>query len=448
MEKEKQKNYIIIERLKLDEESNSLSNIYDLSILNNIKETNEDKKNKTNQYFKNIIKPDNTEKINLEKKAQILKVVKKAILSSNLTYDWSLIKIKKMFVLCRLLTFVLSVLQKIKYDIGYTIINRSTNDTNIPFNISNNYNNSNNISNSYNNSNYTSNSYNNSNYTSNNYNNSNYTSNNESIFSFIYNNILFDILIKNSNIKNSIFFAVNINHMILFLYWIFYLYKFTPKWDKTNDTLYKITRYLLLCESNENNNYFYYLNKDFSILVINKQYYYKNKELFPILPPKNEYLPDNNSFLYCVNIIIDYTFKKYITVNYGKLISNTDYIHIKTLTIYIKDNLKKKIKMYKKAITTPLLISICITIIFFRPEYELLLYFLIFISTVISGFIYKKYIQAFKLEIDKFIDTYNNELIKKNRFIYRKNKLILFFALKNNNYTKNQIIKSIEKIIN
>jgi hypothetical protein len=236
--------------------------------------------------------------------------------------------------------------------------------------------------------------------------------------------------------------------MILFLYWIFYLYKFTPKWDKTNDTLYKITRYLLLCESNENNNYFYYLNKDFSILVINKQYYYKNKELFPILPPKNEYLPDNNSFLYCVNIIIDYTFKKYITVNYGKLISNTDYIHIKTLTIYIKDNLKKKIKMYKKAITTPLLISICITIIFFRPEYELLLYFLIFISTVISGFIYKKYIQAFKLEIDKFIDTYNNELIKKNRFIYRKNKLILFFALKNNNYTKNQIIKSIEKIIN
>ena len=206
MEKEKQKNYIIIERLKLDEESNSLSNIYDLSILNNIKETNEDKKNKTNQYFKNIIKPDNTEKINLEKKAQILKVVKKAILSSNLTYDWSLIKIKKMFVLCRLLTFVLSVLQKIKYDIGYTIINRSTNDTNIPFNISNNYNNSNNISNSYNNSNYTSNSYNNSNYTSNNYNNSNYTSNNESIFSFIYNNILFDILIKNSNIKNSIFY--------------------------------------------------------------------------------------------------------------------------------------------------------------------------------------------------------------------------------------------------
>ena len=66
------------------------------------------------------------------------------------------------------------------------------------------------------------------------------------------------------------------------------------------------------------------------------------------MPPKNEYLPDNNIFLYCINIIIDYTFKKYITVNYGKLISNTDYIHIKTLTIYIKDNLKKKIKMYKK----------------------------------------------------------------------------------------------------
>jgi hypothetical protein len=168
----------------------------------------------------------------------------------------------------------------------------------------------------------------------------------------------------------------------------------------------------------------------------------------PIIPPKNENLTDNNIFLYCVNIIIDYTFKKFITVNYEKLISNAEYIHIKILTIYIQNNLEKKIEIFKTKIIIPLLISILITIIFFKQEYEVLLYFLIFISIITSGFIYIEYIQAFKLEIDKFIDKYNKILIKKNRFIYRKNKLILFFVLKENNYTKNQIIKSIEKIIN
>ena len=438
MEKEKQKNYFIIERLELNEESNNLSNVYDLSILNNIIEKKSDKKNETKQYFRNIIKAYNKQKINLEKKIQILKVVKKAILSSNLTYKWSSITDKKIFVFTHILLLLITNIQKIWNNLGNTTSNQSINETNISFNISNSNNNSINFTNNFNNSNNI----------TNNYNNSINTTNNESMFSFIYNNLLFDTLLKNSNIKNSLFFAVNINKMFIIPFWLFYLYKLIPKWDKINNTLFKITSYLLLCESNENNNYFYYLKKDFSILVTKKQHYYQNKELFPILPPKNEYLPDNNIFLYCVNIIIDYTFKKFITVNYEKLISNAEYIHIKILTIYIQNNLEKKIEIFKTKIIIPLLISILITIIFFKQEYEVLLYFLIFISIITSGFIYIEYIQAFKLEIDKFIDKYNKILIKKNRFIYRKNKLILFFVLKENNYTKNQIIKSIEKIIN
>ena len=38
-------------------------------------------------------------------------------------------------------------------------------------------------------------------------------------------------------------------------------------------------------------------------------------------------------------------------------------------------------------------------------------------------------------------------LIQKNRFIYRKNRLIMFFALRNNNYTTDEIINAIKKII-
>ena len=83
MENEKHMNYFIIERKKLKEEPDYLTNIYDLSIINNIKEKKPYTRNKVKKYFQNIIKTDNTKKINLEKKTQILKVVKKVILSSN-----------------------------------------------------------------------------------------------------------------------------------------------------------------------------------------------------------------------------------------------------------------------------------------------------------------------------------------------------------------------------
>ena len=45
------------------------------------------------------------------------------------------------------------------------------------------------------------------------------------------------------------------------------------------------------------------------------------------------------------------------------------------------------------------------------------------------------------------IDDYNTILIHKNRSIFRKDELILFFALKPNHYSKDEIINSIKKII-
>ena len=235
--------------------------------------------------------------------------------------------------------------------------------------------------------------------------------------------------------------------MIIILVWLFYLYKIIPNWDKINDALYKITSYLVSCESNENNNYFYYLLKDFSILVTKKQYYYKNKNLLSILPPKNGYLPNNNIFLYCINIINNFIGLKSITIKNYKLISNEDYNDIKALTLFIEKIFKEELKIYIYKIMKPLIISFIINIIFYNPEYELILYFLMFILIIVSEFIFLEFIQANELIIDEFIDIYNDSLIKKNRFIYRKNKLIMYFALKNNNYTKKQIIKLIERII-
>ena len=419
MEKEKKVNYFIIERLDINEESDSISNIYDLSIINNIREIKTSKKNKIKQYFKNIIKADNTTKINQEKKAQILQVVKKAILSSNLTYRWKKLTVKQLLIFFHIFFFISSITHKIHDNKGYTILNNNViNNTNVPFNITNNYNNSINIT------------------------------NNNDIISYIFNNTLFDLPIKNRKMKNIFLLTLIFNQIILIPVWIIFFYKIIPKWDKINNTLYKITSYLLLCESNENNNYYYYLMKDFSILVTKKQYYYEKKELLPITPQKNEYLSEKNIILYCINIINDYIFEKFTNINYYELISNADNNDIKALITYINVTLNENLKKYNKRIMAPLFISLIITIIYYNPEKEFLLLSLAFILIIISKFIFAEYIKTYKINIDKFIDNYNDLLIKKNRFIYRKNKLIMYIALKNNNYTKNQIINFIEKIIN
>ena len=418
MEKEKKVNYFIIERLDINEESDSISNIYDLSIINNIREIKTSKKNKIMQYFKNIIKADNTTKINQEKKAQILQVVKKAILSSNLTYRWKKLTVKQLLIFFHIFFFISSITHKIHDNKGNVILNNnSINNTNIPFNIDS-YNSSINIT------------------------------NDNDIISYIFNSTLFGLPIKKRKIKNIFLLTLIFNQIILIPVWLIFFYKIIPKWDKINDTLYKITNYLLLCESNENNNYYYYLMKDFSILITKKQYYYEKKELLPITPQKNEYLSEKNIILYCINIINDYIFEKFTNINYYELISNADNNDIKALITYINVNLIENLKKYNKRIMAPLFISLIITIIYYNPEKEFLLLSLAFILIIISEFIFAEYIKTYKINIDKFIDNYNDLLIKKNRFIYRKNKLIMYIALKNNNYTKNQIINFIEKIIN
>ena len=417
MEKEKHMNYFIIEKLKLKEEPDYLTNIYDLSILNNIKEKKPYTRNKVKKYFQNIVKTDNTKKINLEKKTQILKVVKKVILSSNTIRKPNYITLKKICLFAQLFYFILAITLKSRIDKENIILNLLINDKNIPFNVSKNYTNTTNIT------------------------------NDDGILSYIFNNTFFDFLINNTKFNNIYNFAKNIKEMIIILVWLFYLYKIIPNWDKINDALYKITSYLVSCESNENNNYFYYLLKDFSILVTKKQYYYKNKNLLSILPPKNGYLPNNNIFLYCINIINNFIGLKSITIKNHKLISNEDYNDIKVLTLFIEKIFKEELKIYIYKIMKPLIISFIINIIIYNPEYELILYFLMFILIIVSEFIFLEFIQANELIIDEFIDIYNDSLIKKNRFIYRKNKLIMYFALKNNNYTKKQIIKLIERII-
>ena len=411
MEKEKQTNFFIIERIDSKEKSDSL---YNLSILDNMKEKKQDKRNKVKQYFNNIIKAENSKKISLEKKVQILKVVKKAVLSSNLTNKSSLILFIKIISFVKIFRFILKIALKIYYNKENSILNQSINEKNSTFNNTNNYNNSINIA------------------------------NNDNNFSFIFNNSIIDFIKNNIKIQ----FAQNIKQMIIISFLLFYIYIFIPKWDKISDTVHKITSYLLHCESTENNNYFYYLMEDFSILVTKKKYYYENKNLLQILSPKNEYLPDNNIILYCINIINNYISEKSINTKNQKLILDADYNDINVLTLYIEMKFKEKIKLYLKQIIAPLIISIIINIIIYNPENELFLYFLTFILLIVCQLIFIEYIKNIELNIDEFIGIYNYFLIKKNRFIYKKNRLIMYFALKNNNYTKEQIINFIERIIN
>ena len=419
MEREEQINSFIIERLGSNEESNSSSNIYDLSILDHIKEKKSNKRNKAKQYFKNIIKTDKTKKISLEKKTQILRVVKKAILSSNLISKSNLLRVKKILLFMNLYSFISTITQNIYNTKGSNSLNQSINGTNLSFNMTNISNNS--ISN---------------------------ITNNDGFIFYFFNNTLFDSLMNNTKFLNIVYFASNMRQIIFLLFWFFYYYKLIPNWDKINDTLHKITSHLLLCESKENNKYHFNLMKDFSILVAKKKSYSSNKNLLPIVSKKNESLSDKNIILYCISIINNYICEKSITIKNRKLISNDDYNYIRVLKLYIEKSSQEIIKKYHKKLLIPLVISMIITIVYYNPQQELLIYILAFILIIISEFIFLQYIHSSELNIDYFIENYNYLLIKENRFIYRKNQLIMYFALKNNNYSKNQIIKFIEKIIN
>ena len=83
-------NYFIIERIDNEGESDNLKNIYDLSILDKIKKVKYNNKNK--------IKVKKIKKFSQNQKEKIIKVVKKAILSSNLTYKWKLETFKQIVI--------------------------------------------------------------------------------------------------------------------------------------------------------------------------------------------------------------------------------------------------------------------------------------------------------------------------------------------------------------
>ena len=419
MEKEEKINSFIIERLDLNKESNSSSNIYDLSILDHIKEKKSKKRNKNKQYFKKFIKTENTKKISLEKKTLILRVVKKAILSSNSFNKSNLMTVKKLLLFINLYCFISTITQNIYDTKESNSLNQTINGTNFSFNMKNSSNNS--ISN---------------------------ITNNDGFIFYFFNNTLFDSLINNTTFQNIVNFTSNMRQIIFLLFWFFYCYKLIPNWDKINDTLHKITSHLLLCESKENNNYNFNLMKDFSILVTKKESYSSNKKLLPIVPEKNESLSDKNIILYCISIIDNYICEKSITIKNRKLISNDDYHYIKVLKLYIEKSSQEIIKKYHKKLLIPFVISMIITIVYYNPEYEYLIYFLTFILIILSEFIFLQYIQSSDLNIDYFIEIYNCLLIKENRLIYKKNQLIMYFALRNNNYSKNQIINFIEEIIN
>ena len=94
--KKKQSNFFILERTDQYEESDSVKNVYDLSILDKIKEIDDSTHDNKTQSKDKILDAKNKKlskekkhiKINHEKKSEIIKIVKKMILSGNLIYNW------------------------------------------------------------------------------------------------------------------------------------------------------------------------------------------------------------------------------------------------------------------------------------------------------------------------------------------------------------------------
>ena len=406
-------NFFIIERLDQNEESDCLSKIYDLSILNMVKEIKSTKNNKIN-----------SKKISQEKKTEIIKVIKKSIFSSNFTYKWKLMTIKNMLIFFHIFTLLsgISHIVKEKAENKNTINNNFTNINNSEYNYSNSI-----------------------------LSFKNYFNNNTDYFNNSY--LGPPNYLKNN--KNTIIISMIINQISLIPIWILFIYKYLPKCNKINDIIYKFTNYLLLAETHNNKYYFYYLMKDYSIFITKKKYYLENSKTFQLLLHSPQILQiDNicqkNIFLYSINIINDFILEDYSSINYVKLISTDDYNDIRVLIKYIESLFNEKIKKYIRRIVTPILISCLINLYYFKHSntYYIISSIFLFIVTLLGEHIFKEYYSLYKKNIDKFIDGYNEILIKKGKFIYRKNRLIMFLVLKDKTYTRNQIINSIEKIIN
>ena len=155
-------------------------------------------------------------------------------------------------------------------------------------------------------------------------------------------------------------------------------------------------------------------------------------------------------FLYCISIINDFVLEDFATINYHQLISNSDSEDINILIKYMESSLYEKLKKFIKKILIPISLLTFISIYNINKISNVIFTFLsIFkiVNMLIGKYILREYYKSYKKNIDKFIENFNMILIQKNRFIYRKNRLIMFFALRNNNYTTDEIINAIKKII-
>lgn len=425
-------NYFIIERLDKDNESDNLKNVYDLSILNKIKEVNINSKNK--------IKKVKTKKLSQLHKKRFIQIVKKTILSANLTYKWKLEAFKQILLFFHLFIFFSGLASNFKDPNKQSLLsmylNRMLPAKKIEYNISYNINETiNNFTNNTNNTN---------NYSSN-FSDYNQTNDNHET-------------IRRNFDKKLLIFTSLFNQILLIPIWLIFFNKYMPKWKEVNDTLYKITNYLLYCESLSNKNYCFHLMKNYSILVIKKKFYYKYKRLpdelraqnlLPIDLNKNDNKIKNNIFLYCISIINDFILEDFANINYHQLLPTEDANDINILIKYMESSLHEKLKKFIKKIMMPISFLVFISLYNSKNSsvYHTITSIFLLVNLLIGQYIFKEYYRSYKENIDKFIDNFNLILIAKNRFIFRKDRLIIYFALKNNKYTKTEILNTIKKII-
>ena len=201
-------NFFIIERLDKDSESDNLKNIYDLSILDHIKEVKFNKKKKIKEI----------KKISQKQKEGIIQVIKKTILSANLTYKWKLESFKAILLLFHLFVFFSGIASNIKDPNKESLLSMylyhlhpiKKIEYNITYNITGEFNNF-----------------------------TNYTEDYSTNFSD-YNKTN----ISNKKLdKKFIIFASIFNQIILIPLWLIFFNKYIPKWEEINDTLFKITNY-------------------------------------------------------------------------------------------------------------------------------------------------------------------------------------------------------------
>ena len=410
MEKKNQLNYFIIKRLDNKEKSSNLSKIYDLSLLNESKEIN--------HKINCLEKVNNQDYINYNNNKQLIKVIKKTILSINLYYKWKSIMFKDKLFTYHIFSLINSILILF-------LKNIASRNTEIKNKIFINY----------------------DNILSNNITFFNSTINNQTdTYSDLVNFLLTKKKISILEII-SLFFIKNIG---LALIWAIYVFKLKPKWDKTNNIIYKLTNYLLLCESYQNEKFSYCLLKDYSILVTKKEKFKKTYDYLTNSHLEYIYPPEKNIILYIISIIYDYDFKAFSSVDYYKLLPLEDLGVIIILLKYIQNSFDDKMIKLARRILSPIFITCLINICFFNNIDFYYIFSISFLFTILflGYFIYMEYYNTYLGKIDKLINVYNSVLIKKKKYIYKKNDLILLLALKNNFYTKEQINHEMNKIMN